>query len=236
MVVIVLSWVYMFLICTLIGIGTLGLVRNRRFSVTLYLVTGVIGITVYAQFFSIFAKLGLWAPVVLVATALVCGSRNRSTVWQLWQTYRPVLCSWEGFFYCCFVLLIAFFTSRGEFHTDTNIYHAAAIRIYEEYGLVKGIGNLQLHYAYNSSCLAFASIFSMKWLLGSSLHTTTGFLETVMCLYAFHGLRAFRQHKAHVADMMRIGILLYTLVNVTRSMSPATDYATMFFALFIITA
>lgn len=236
MVVIVLSWVYMFLICTLIGIGTLGLVRNRRFSVTLYLVTGIVGITVYAQFFSIFAKLGLWAHVVLVATALVCGYRNRSTVWQLWQTYRPVLCSWEGFFYCCFVLLIAFFTSRGEFHTDTNIYHAAAIRIYEEYGLVKGIGNLQLHYAYNSSYLAFASIFSMKWLLGSSLHTTTGFLETVMCLYAFHGLRAFRQHKAHVADMMRIGILLYTLVNVTRSMSPATDYATMFFALFIITA
>ena len=236
MVVIVLSWVYMFLICTLIGIGTLSPVRNRRFSVTLYLVTGVIGITVYAQFFSIFAKLGLWAHVVLVATALVCGYRNRSTVWQLWQTYRPVLCSWEGFFYCCFVLLIAFFTSRGEFHTDTNIYHAAAIRIYEEYGLVKGIGNLQLHYAYNSSYLAFASIFSMKWLLGSSLHTTTGFLETVMCLYAFHGLRAFRQHKAHVADMMRIGILLYTLVNVTRSMSPATDYATMFFALFIITA
>lgn len=236
MVVIVLSWVYMFLICTLIGIGTLSPVRNRRFSVTLYLVTGIIGITVYAQFFSIFAKIGLWAHVILVATALVCGYRNRSTVWQLWQTYRPVLCSWEGFFYCCFVLLIAFFTSRGEFHTDTNIYHAAAIRIYEEYGLVKGIGNLQLHYAYNSSYLAFASIFSMKWLLGSSLHTTTGFLETVMCLYAFHGLRAFRQHKEHVADMMRIGILLYTLVNVTRSMSPATDYATMFFALFIITA
>lgn len=236
MVVIVLSWVYMFLICTLIGIGTLSPVRNRRFSVTLYLVTGIIGITVYAQFFSIFAKLGLWAHVMLVAAALVCGYRNRSTVWQLWQTYRPVLCSWEGFFYCCFVLLIAFFTSRGEFHTDTNIYHAAAIRIYEEYGLVKGIGNLQLHYAYNSSYLAFASIFSMKWLLGSSLHTTTGFLETVMCLYAFHGLRAFRQHKEHVADIMRIGILLYTLVNVTRSMSPATDYATMFFALFIITA
>lgn len=236
MAVIVLSWVYMFLICTLIGIGTLSPVRNRRFSVTLYLVTGIIGITVYAQFYSIFAKLGLWAHVMLVAAALVCGYRNRSTVWQLWQTYRPVLCSWEGFFYCCFVLLIAFFTSRGEFHTDTNIYHAAAIRIYEEYGLVKGIGNLQLHYAYNSSYLAFASIFSMKWLLGSSLHTTTGFLETVMCLYAFHGLRAFRQHKEHVADMMRIGILLYTLVNVTRSMSPATDYATMFFALFIITA
>ena len=33
MAVIVLSWVYMFLICTLIGIGTLSPGRNRRFSV-----------------------------------------------------------------------------------------------------------------------------------------------------------------------------------------------------------
>lgn len=226
----------MFLICMLIGIGMLSLVRDRSFSVILYLVAGIIGITVYTEFFSIFAGIGMWAHVALVAAALVSGYRNRRTAGQLWQTYRPVLFSWEGFFYCCFVLLIAFFTSRGEFHTDTNIYHAAAIRIYEEYGLVKGIGNLQLHYAYNSSYLAFASIFSLNWLFGSSLHTTTGFLEVVMGLYAFHGLREFGRHDSHVTDMMRIGILLYMLVNVTRSMSPATDYATMFFALFIVTA
>lgn len=233
---IILSWVYMFLICMLIGIGVLGFTRSRHFFMTLYLVAGIIGITVYTEFFSLFAKIGMWAHVGLVAAALVSGYRNRSTVRRLWQTYRPVLCSWEGFFYCCFVLLIAFFTSRGEFHTDTNIYHAAAIRIYEEYGLVKGIGNLQLHYAYNSSYLAFAAIFSLKWLLGSSLHTTTGFLEVVMGLYAFHGLREFGRHREHITDMLRIGILLYILVNVTRSMSPATDYATMFFALFIVTA
>lgn len=187
---VVLSWVYMFLICVLIGVGALSLVRNKQFAVTLYLAAGIVGITVYGEIFSIFAKIGMAAHMILVAAALVSGYYNRNTIRRLWHTYRPVLCSWEGFFYCCFVLLIAFFTSRGEFHTDTNIYHAAAIRIYEEYGLVKGIGNLQLHYAYNSSYLAFASIFSLKWLLGSSLHTTTGFLETVMCLYAFHGLRS----------------------------------------------
>ena len=236
MAVIILSWGYMVLICALIGVGMLGLFREKRFSMTIYVVAGIIGITVYAQFFSIFAKIGMWAHVVLVVMALVSGYCNRSMVWQLWQSCKLILFSWEGFFYICFVLLIAFFTSRGEFHTDTNIYHAAAIRIYEEYGLVKGIGNLQLHYAYNSSYLAFASVFSLKWLLGSSLHATTGFLETVMCLYAFHGLRAFRQHADHVTDMMRVGILIYTLVNVTRSMSPATDYATMFLALFIVTA
>ena len=186
----------------------------------------------YAEFFSIFAGIGVRAHAIMLTAALLSGYLNRDRIRSLFYACRPVVCSWEGFFYGCFMLLIAFFTSRGEFHTDTNIYHAAAIRVYEEYGLVKGIGNLQLHYAYNSAYLAFASIFSLSWLFGRSLHTTTGFLEVFMCLYAFHGLRYFRRHDNHVTDAVRAGILLYTLVNVTRSMSPATDYATMFFALF----
>lgn len=236
MLSVIVSWIYIFGICMLVGIGALGLFHSKRFSLIHYLVAGVVGVTVYVEFFSIFAGIGACAHGILLAAALAVGVIQRHKVMLLCRKYCSRLCFWEGFFYVCFVMLIAFFTSRGEFHTDTNIYHAAAIRIYEEYGLVKGIGNLQLHYAYNSSYLAFASIFSFKWLLGQSLHTTTGFLEAVMCLYAFHGLRDFIRHKNHVTDMMRSGILLYTLVNVTYSMSPATDYAAMYFALFIITA
>lgn len=236
MITVILSWIYIFLICLLIGIGTLRLFEKKSFSLSGYLITGIIVITVYAEFVSIYIKISCLAHMIVLLTALLSGYINREKIKQLWKICRPVICSWEGFFYVCFVVLAAFFASRGEFHTDTNIYHAAAIRIYEEYGLVKGIGNLQLHYAYNSSYLAFASIFSLKWLLGRSLHTTTGFLETLMCLYAFRGIKDFKQHENHITDMMRIGILLYALINITRSMSPATDYATMYFALFIITA
>lgn len=236
MLSILLSWIYMFLICTLIGSGILGLFKNRHFPLIWHLMAGIITITVYVEIFSIFAKIGACAHLLLLATALLCAYRRRRSLLLLFKTYRPTVFSWEGFFYCCFILLIAFFTSRGEFHTDTNIYHAAAIRLYEEYGLIKGVGNLQLHYAYNSSYLAFASVFSLNWLFGRSLHTTTGFLEVLMCLYAFHGLKQFRQHDDHIPDMLKAGILFYTLVNVTRSMSPATDYATMYFVLFIITA
>lgn len=236
MLSVILSWIYIFLICALTGIGTLRLFERRAFSLSGYLIGGIITITVYAEFCSIFMKIGCCAHLILLAAALLSGYINRNTIRQLWAEYSPVIYSWEGFFYGCFIVLAAFFASRGEFHTDTNIYHAAAIRIYEEYGLVKGIGNLQLHYAYNSSYLAFASIFSLKWLLGVSLHTTTGFLEALMCLYAFRGLKNFRRRENHITDMLRIGILLYALINVTRSMSPATDYASMYFALYIITA
>lgn len=236
MLSIILSWIYITLLCTLAGIGILSLFSGRRFPLIYYIIAGIITITVYVEFFSIFAKIGACAHIILLAAALLAGYCRRNEVRSLWQACRPVLFSWEGFFYCCFLLLIAFFASRGEFHTDTNIYHAAAIRLYEEYGVIKGVGNLQLHYAYNSSYLAFASIFSLNWLFGRSLHTTTGFLEVLMCLYAFHGLKNFQRHRNHIPDMLRVGILFYTLVNVTRSMSPATDYATMYFVLFIVTA
>lgn len=235
MVSVILSWIYILLICVLIGLGTLHLTGHKTFSLSGCTIAGIIVITVYTEFTSIFMKTGGFIHMLLLLAALICGYINRKDVRLLWHRYHPMICSWEGFFYICFVLLTAFFASRGEFHTDTNIYHAAAIRIYEEYGLVKGIGNLQLHYAYNSSYLAFAAIFSLKWLLCHSLHTTTGFLETCMCLYAFRGLKEFKRHENHTTDMMRIGILLYALINITRSMSPATDYASMYFALYIIT-
>lgn len=236
MLTVCLSWIYTALICMLIGTGVLGFCKKTKFSWIYYMMAGIVAITVYAEFFSIFAGIGVLAHGIMLAAALTAGYFRRKEVGRLLKTGRTVLCSWEGFFYFCFILLIAFFTSRGEFHTDTNIYHAAAIRLYEEYGVLKGSGNLQLHYAYNSSYLAFASVFSLNWLFGRSLHTTTGLLEIIMCLYAFHGLKDFKRHERHMADMMRIGILFYTLVNITRSMSPATDYAVMFFAFFIMTA
>ena len=183
MLVVLLSWIYISILCTLAGIGILSFAKNIRYSWIHYIVAGIVAITVYVEFFSIFAKIGCFAHIILLTGALSIGYLKRQEIRTLWSKYSPVLCSWEGFFYICFIIFIAFFTSRGEFHTDTNIYHAAAIRLYEEYGLIKGAGNLQLHYAYNSSYLAFASIFSLNWLFGRSLHTTTGFMEIIMCLY-----------------------------------------------------
>lgn len=130
----ILSWIYIFILCMLIGTGILSPFKNRRFSFIYNLIAGIIGITVYVEIFSIFGKIGAAAHLILLGTALIIGYIKRKELKEIWKNSRPVICSWEGFFYCGFILLLAFFTSRGEFHTDTNIYHGAAIRIYEEYG------------------------------------------------------------------------------------------------------
>ena len=238
MVVVVLSWIYYFFLCLLIGLGiekglTKILKGKWQFQVIDHLVEGIAGITIYAAFFSIFYKVGMIAHLLLLLAAVFSGYQNRKELVDLWKNGKKIVFSWEGFFFFCFILGIAFFTSRGNFHTDTHIYHAQNIRLYEEYGLIKGMANLQLHYGYNSLYLAFCAVMSLAWLLPWSLHTTTGFVEVILCLYALHHLKDFKYHKKHLEDAGCVAILFYALVNVTGSMSPATDYPTMFLSIYM---
>ncbi len=241
MVVVIISWIYYFALCLIIGMGlkkalagVLG--RSWSFQPVDYVVAGIAAITLYAGFFSILYKVGMIAHLGLLAAAAIIGYGNRKEIKELLIKGKKLCFSWEGFFFFCFILLIAFFTSRGTFHTDTNIYHAQNIRLYEEYGLIRGMANLQLHYGYNSLYLAFAAIMSLGWLLPWSLHTTTGFVEVVLCLYALHRLKGFKEHRGHMEDAGCVCILFYALVNITGSMSPATDYPTMFLSIYMITA
>ena len=172
--------------------------------------------------------------LTLLLVAAFSGLLCKKEIKEWLPKAKKLIFSWEGFFYLCFILLIAFFTSRGKFHTDTNIYHAQNIRLYEEYGIIKGMANLQLHYGYNSLYLAFAAIMSLSWLLPWSLHTTTGFIEVILCIYAFHHLRTFKERNSHLEDAGCVAILFYALVNVTGSISPATDYPTMFLSIYMI--
>lgn len=239
MLVVIISWIYYFILCMLIGIEIERLLAKMlhgkwRFRATDYVVTGIAGITVYASFFSLFYKVGMAAHLLLFLGAVYSAVKNRCFVKQFLKESKKLVFSWEGFFFVGMILLIAFFTSRGNFHTDTNIYHAQNIRLYEEYGIIKGMANLQLHYGYNSLYLAFAAVMSLSWLLPWSLHTTTGFIEIILCLYALHHLKGFKEHKSHLEDAGCIAILLYALINVTGSMSPATDYPTMFLSIYMV--
>ncbi len=247
MLVVTLSFVYMFAVCVLWGIGLSGLFdlvsgNGRKQAaghggrLSLLLVAGILGITVYAEMFSLLGKVGALAHIIMLLLAAGAAVWRGKQVLLLWEEGKKIIFSWEGLFYAGFILFIAFCASRGEFHTDTNIYHAQMIRIYEEYGVIKGMGNLQLHFGYNSAYLAFASVFSLNWLFGQSVHATTGFFEAAFCIYAFHRLKDFGQHKRHMADMMCVGILFYVLIILVRSMSPATDFATMLLTLYVITA
>ena len=91
-------------------------------------------------------------------------------------------------------LLYAYGTSRGILHYDTALYHAQSIRWIEEYGIVKGLGNLHCRLAYNSASFALSALYSMAFLGGQSYHCAAGFLAfllALVCLEAAEALGRF---------------------------------------------
>ncbi len=239
MLIVLLNWFYIFFVTELLGFGfckylSKFLKREISYPISGNIICGIVITTVYAQFFSLFYKVGLIANLILLILSFIIVFLYRKELLVLCRECKTTLFSWEGVLYLGVLLLFAFFTSRGTIHTDTNMYHAQAIRWYEEYGVVKGLANLQWHFAYNSSYFGFAALFSMAFLGVQSLHCTTGFIAVILCIWALHHLKDFFVHKHHMADMCSIGILFYALVNITGSVSPASDYATMFLALYLI--
>ena len=235
-----LNWIYIFFVTQLIGLGFYRCMNRFIYSQSIdynvfhNTVCGIVITTVYAQFFSLFYKVGLTANLILLVLCIFIIFQNHKRIMQYVHFIKTIVFSWEGVLYLSIVLLFAFAASRGIFHTDTNIYHAQAIHWYEEMGIVKGQGNLQWHFAYNSSGFALAALFSLSFLGFQSFHCTTGYIAALFCIWALYYMKDYFSHKSHVTDMCCIAILFYALVNLTGFMSPASDYVTMFFALYLI--
>ena len=260
MLVTIISWIYILIVSLSVGYGMNRLLSkfvpvpdksNKHFGVTGYVVTGLVTLTVYAETFSIFYKVGAVCHILMLLCAIASGvvyradlksilfgKKNGNSFAFIADISSPV--SRRNFLIVCAAIIsvAAFFTSRGEFHTDTGIYHAQAIRLIEEYGLVKGLGNLQLHYAYNSAYLPLCALFTLGFMLPLSLHlhTMTGFFMVLFTLYAVRGLWHYGEHHNHSGDLARVALLIYSLTIMTGLQSPATDYATMLLVLYIFTA
>lgn len=246
MAITILSWIYIFIICVVTG-----LVVNKalsrlipvpsykecgHFGITGLCVTGLVTLTVYAEVFSIFYKVGAVCHLLMLVLLVIGAYYYRSEFFDLIKIVKDSCFGLGRNLLILYVLIIlagAFFSSNGTFHTDTGIYHAQAIRMLEEYGVLKGLGNLQLHFAYNSSYLPLCALFTMSFILPFPLHSMTGFFMALFSCYAVSGLSNWKEHKRHGGDLARVAILVYALTNMTGLQSPATDYGTMFLALYI---
>ncbi|MFI3212525.1 MAG: hypothetical protein R3Y24_04205 [Eubacteriales bacterium] len=239
MVVVLLTWIYYAVILFILGVGVLKALQigtKEKFSISFNkgIVAGVVVTTVYAQIFSVFYKVSFIAHMIMVLVAIILLIKFKKEFVAYGKQVYGFIGTWDCLYWAVLVLAFAFFTSRGTFHADTLIYHAGAVQWIEEYGIVKGLANLQLHFGYNSAYFAFVALFSLKFLTGVSLHTTTGFIACVFCLWACHKLK-YRNKERHITTLCSAAMLLYALINVTGFMSPASDYVTNFTAIYIVT-
>lgn len=244
MLSVILIWSYMFLTTYLTGYGILrGVTRATPYRVRhqdAYLVCGLAGVTVYAQFFSLLGPVGLAANLLLCLwCVLTAWYFRRELAGQVRETWKSVLENKSGergkmlaagFLF----LLFAYGASRGMIHYDTGLYHAQSIRWIEEYGVVKGLGNLHCRLAYNSSSFALSALYSMAFLGGQSFHCGAGFLALILSGVCLEAVGSLRKRRLRTSDFARV-MGIYYLVNIFDEMvSPASDYFMVLIAFYIV--
>lgn len=230
-------WLYMLFTTFLVGYGILQcLTRYIPYRVKYwdsYLLCGLAAVTVYAQLFSLFGRVGLTANLLLSAVCLGILWHYRHSAADM---LREIRSGKRGrmFIILFLFLLFAYGTSRGILHYDTALYHAQSIHWLEEYGAVKGLGNLHCRLAYNSSSFALSALYSMAFLGGQSYHCAAGWLALLLAKICMEILNSLHAGRLRVSDFARV-MGIYYLVNIFDEMiSPASDYFMVLLAFCIV--
>ncbi|MBO6242267.1 MAG: hypothetical protein J6O61_15800 [Butyrivibrio sp.] len=243
MIVTIISWGYIFVLSLILGYVMLKLLSGiipmpsiETFGITGIVVTGLVSMTVYAEYFSIFYKVGGLCHGIMIIAAIISFVIYRKEIVSIFKKILNSDNKTKIIILSVISVIASFYASRGQFHTDTGIYHAQAIRLIEEYGCLKGLGNFQLHFAYNSSYLALCALFTLSFILPEALHTMTGFFMVLFTSYAILGLIKSRGHGWKGSDMARVSIIMYSVTVLSGLQSPATDYGTLYMTMYIFSA
>ena len=235
---VILIWLYMLFTCYVIGFACIRLLRGKEAyqcrKETSYLYAGIGAVTVYAQFFSIFWKVGLWANLILLLICILCVVALKRQFLEELQTCRLTISPIKAVLILALFLIFAYGTSTGIIHYDTGLYHAQSIRWIEEYGVVPGLGNLHSRLAYNSAAFCLSALYSMAFLGGQSYHCAAGFLAFLLALVCMEAFTRERIKSPRISDFARLAAVYYLLIIFDEMVSPASDYFMVLLVFFII--
>lgn len=228
MLVTLAVWAYMLVNSYVIGFSFIRLVTFKKPYICKheisYIIAGIGVLTVYSEIFSLITGVGLAANIVMSLTTAVLLILNRKTFWKKVSGFRFKEHTIRNIAIILVILLAAYGTSHGFMHLDSDLYHAQSIRWIEEYGVVKGLGNIHLRLAYNSASFCLSALFSMSFLGGQSLHVCAGFLAMLVGILSIGMFRPGEFLRPRLSDFARLSAVYY-LVNIFDEMvSPASDY------------
>lgn len=244
MLSVIIIWIYMFLTTFLVGYGILAaltrVIPYRVRHMDSFLMCGLAAVTVYAQFFSLLGRVGMAANLLLCLAAVLAAWFDRHRLGRmlcgLCGDIREKRSGKRGkaLVMLFLFLLFAYGTSRGIIHYDTGLYHAQSIRWIEEYGVVKGLGNLHCRLAYNSSSFALSALYSMAFLGGQSYHCAAGWLAYLLAVVCLELGGSISRRRLRASDFARV-MCVYYLVNLFDEMiSPASDYFMVLTAFYLV--
>ena len=236
MLSVVASWAILLLYSYITGMVVLNTLYKREPGIDECIWTGTVAITVYAQVFSLFYRVGLMAFTVLsflMCLLLIYSARNNKNIYKSHIEQVKKLSQLQWFIILIILIAMISWTNTTPELFDTYLYHDQSIQWLERYGVVRGLGNLHCRFAYNSSFLPLQALFSFRGIIGQSLHTVNGFLAAFMLIYCF-STHALMIHKSvGLSDHLRLALIGYICYAIPYISSPGTDIPALILFLYI---
>ena len=244
MISVLINWSYVFITTYIIGYFTLSRAyrfykHERHIGIMSSVMAGLAITTAYAGFFSIFYKVGIVANIVMILFCVLF-------VWLDRAHYTDILSDINGgkfigrifgsgstriikvIVFSIFFVAALFFTTEGNFFSDSGYYHEQSIRWIEELGTVKGSVHILKRLAYNSCYFCQCALYSMKDIFSQSLHCLSGFYGILVMGYALAGF-----NKSIKTNAIRLAPFVYFILLCSEITSPASDYPLVFSVFYV---
>lgn len=245
MISVLINWSYVFITTYIIGYFTLSRAyrfykHERHIGIMSSVMAGLAITTAYAGFFSIFYKVGIVANIVMILFCVLF-------VWLDRTHYTDILSDINGgkfigrifgsgstriikvIVFLIFFVAALFFTTEGNFFSDSGYYHEQSIRWIEEFGTVKGSVHILKRLAYNSCYFCQCALYSMRDIFSQSLHCLSGFYGILVMGYALAGF-----NKSIKTNAIRLAPFVYFILLCSEITSPASDYPLVFSVFYVV--
>ena len=245
MISVLINWSYVFITTYIIGYFTLSRAyrfykHERHIGIMSSVMAGLAITTAYAGFFSIFYKVGIVANIVMILFCVLF-------VWLDRTHYTDILSDINGgkfigrifgsgstriikvIVFLIFFVAALFFTTEGNFFSDSGYYHEQSIRWIEEFGTVRGSVHILKRLAYNSCYFCQCALYSMRDIFSQSLHCLSGFYGILVMGYALAGL-----NKSIRTNAIRLAPFVYFILLCSEITSPASDYPLVFSVFYVV--
>ncbi|QBZ98301.1 LIC_10190 family membrane protein [Flavobacterium sangjuense] len=234
MILILLSWLYIFFTAFSFGISFSKALRIRQYDIITTTILGLFPITLLATIWAFFGPIAIAFHAILIVLSILFWYRNKAVFILIWQTTLSKIKSFSFTVKILFAfssLLIIAQSASLPFIIDNESYYVQTIKWLNEYGFVKGLANLHLFFGQASGWHITQSVYSFSFLY-DKFNDLNGFCLLLVNLFAFQKLHSYFT-KGNRMDLL-FGLLPLTYAFLFQFISsPSPDFPVYVFALIL---
>lgn len=231
MILILLSWLYIFFTAFSFGTAFSKALRIQQYDIVLTPILGLFSITLLATVWAFFGPIAIAFQAFLVVLSILFWYRNQAVFTLVWQT---TLSKIKSFSFPVKILLAvsSFFilaqSATLPFIIDNESYYIQTIKWLNEYGFVKGLANLHLFFGQTSGWHITQSVYSFSFLY-DRFNDLNGFCLLLVNFFAFQKLHSYFSNGNRLDLLFALLPLTYAFLFQFIS-SPSPDLPVYLFA------